>query len=64
MAPDDVERVLERTATSVPCPSPPSVTYDVPAGILASNTATCQGGARANGFFGSGIVDALRAVTR
>ena len=63
MSPDEVEKTLERTATPVACPSPPTVTYDVPPGILATNTATCRGGSKTNGFYGSGIVDALRAVT-
>ncbi|TMK95993.1 MAG: hypothetical protein E6G42_00685 [Actinobacteria bacterium] len=63
MAPSEVERILERTATPLACPKPPSVTYDVPAGILASNTATCQGNARSNGFYGAGLVNALAAVT-
>jgi subtilisin family serine protease len=63
MAPDAVEKVLEGTATPLACPSPPTVTYDVPPGILASNTATCQGSPKSNGFYGSGLVDALRAVS-
>ena len=63
MAPSEVERILERTATPLACPKPPSVTYDVPAGVLASNTATCQGNARSNGFYGAGLVNALAAVT-
>jgi lantibiotic leader peptide-processing serine protease len=62
MAPGDVEKVLEGTATPLACPSPPTVTYDVPAGILGSNTATCRGSAKTNGFYGSGLADALRAV--
>ena len=62
MAPGDVEKVLERTATPLACPDPPTVTYDVPPGILASNTATCEGNAKSNGFYGTGLVDALRAV--
>ncbi|TML64077.1 MAG: hypothetical protein E6G22_05120 [Actinobacteria bacterium] len=63
MRPDDVEKVLERSASPLPCPAPPTVTYDVPPGILASNTATCRGNAKSNGFYGSGLVDALRAVS-
>ena len=63
MRPDDIEKVLERTASPLPCPSPPTVTYDVPPGILASNTATCQGNAKSNGFYGNGLVNALRAAT-
>jgi subtilisin family serine protease len=63
MAPDDVEKVLEGTATPLPCPDPPTVTYDVPPGILGSNTATCKSAATSNGFYGSGLVNALRAVS-
>jgi lantibiotic leader peptide-processing serine protease len=63
MKPDDVENMLEATATPLPCPTPPTVTYDVPPGILSSNTATCQGNAKSNGFYGSGLVNALRAAT-
>jgi lantibiotic leader peptide-processing serine protease len=63
MAPDAVEKVLEGTASPLACPNPPTVTYDVPPGILASNTATCLGNAKSNGFYGNGLVDALRAVT-
>jgi subtilisin family serine protease len=63
MAPDNVEKALEGTATPLPCPSPPTVTYDVPPGILASNTATCSGSAKTNGFYGTGLVNALRAVS-
>jgi len=63
MSPDAVEKILEQSATPLACPSPPTVTYDVPPGILASNTATCQGSAKSNGFYGSGLADALRAVS-
>src|SRR5947209_10086970 len=64
LRPDDVKKVLERTASPLPCPTPPTVAYDVPPGILASNTATCRGNAKSNGFYGSGLVDALRAVSQ
>jgi subtilisin family serine protease len=63
MAPDAVEKMLEGTATPLSCPIPPTVTYDVPPGILATNTATCLGNAKSNGFYGSGLVNALQAVT-
>lgn len=63
MAPGDVEKILVGTATPLACPDPPTVTYDVPPGILATNTATCRGSAKTNGFYGSGLVDALRALT-
>jgi hypothetical protein len=65
MAPDQVQRQLERSANNQPCPSPRTVNYAVPPGVLIFNYATCQGGeGNNNGFFGSGIVDALAALTR
>jgi subtilisin family serine protease len=62
LRPDDVEKILEGTATPLPCPSPPTVTYDVPPGILATNTATCQGNSNTNSFYGSGLTNALKAI--
>jgi lantibiotic leader peptide-processing serine protease len=64
MKPDAVEKVLEQTASPLTCPNPPTVTYDVPPGILASNTATCEGNSKSNSFYGGGLVDALRAVSQ
>jgi subtilisin family serine protease len=61
--PSKTERILLASATPHACPEPRTVTYDVPAGILASNTATCRGGTSANGFYGSGIVNAAGAVS-
>jgi subtilisin family serine protease len=55
------ELLLRRTATNTPCPDPRSC---VDPGIPASYTANCDGTARSNGFYGDGIVDALRAVDR
>jgi lantibiotic leader peptide-processing serine protease len=63
MRPDDLEKILETTASPLACPVPPTVTYDVPPGLLATNTATCLGSAKTNGFYGSGLVNALRAVS-
>ena len=62
MRPDDVEKILEGTATPLACPDPPTVTYDVPPGILASNTATCQGNSNTNSFYGYGLANALKAI--
>jgi lantibiotic leader peptide-processing serine protease len=62
MKPDDVEKILEASASPLPCPNPPTVTYDVPPGILATNTATCSGNSKANSFYGDGLVNALKAV--
>ncbi|WP_312874277.1 S8 family peptidase [Actinomadura litoris] len=62
-----VERVLRGTATATPCPSPNTVEYvwyKLTDGKWVKNTSTqtCEGRARRNGFYGEGIVDALRAV--
>jgi subtilisin family serine protease len=51
---------LRHTATETPCPEPRSFVYpDLP----ADYTANCEGPAKSNGFYGEGIVDALRAVS-
>ncbi|MDT4897696.1 MAG: hypothetical protein QOH25_2773 [Acidobacteriota bacterium] len=53
MSPQRVEAYLQQTANNQPCPD----TYAVP-------TQRCQGDAGYNNFYGKGIVDALKAVTR
>lgn len=62
MDPDDVQRVLENTAFQKPCPTPGTVNYKNE-GRDDSFTATCVGGAKFNGFYGHGMVDAWSAVT-
>ncbi|WP_432870781.1 S8 family peptidase [Microbispora rosea] len=64
MDPDKVEAILKGTATRTACPNPPAYTYTrhLPDGTTATATHTCEGTADANGFYGRGIVDALRAV--
>jgi hypothetical protein len=62
MKPDAVEKVLEQTASPLACPNPPTITYDVPPGILATNTATCEGNAKTNSFYGNGLANALNAI--
>jgi subtilisin family serine protease len=62
MRPDDVEKILEASASPLPCPNPPTITYDVPPGILATNTATCGGNSKTNSFYGYGLANALRAL--
>jgi subtilisin family serine protease len=54
------ERILQRTAVDTACPEPRTFVYP---GLPASYTATCEGPAERNGFFGEGVVHALRAVT-
>jgi subtilisin family serine protease len=64
--PGEVERRLFATATDTPCPAQNPYMYpDLPPalGDPAGYTATCEGNAALNGFYGEGIVDALRAVT-
>jgi hypothetical protein len=62
LKPDTVEKILEGTTTPLACPNPPTVTYDVPPGILATNTATCQGSSKTNSFYGHGLTNALKAI--
>ncbi|MGJ6963841.1 S8 family serine peptidase [Streptosporangium sp. G11] len=59
-----VETVLKGTATRTPCPTPPAYTYTrhLPDGTTVTSTHTCEGSTPRNGFYGHGIVDALRAV--
>jgi lantibiotic leader peptide-processing serine protease len=64
MQPDQLERALEGSANAQSCPFPRTVTYAVPPDLLVFDDATCQGGPSFNnGFFGSGIVDAMAALT-
>ncbi|SDG54927.1 Subtilase family protein [Sinosporangium album] len=64
MDPEDVQEILVETATATRCPSPAAFTYtrNLPNGTTVTETHTCEGGRGANGFYGPGIVDALRAV--
>ncbi|GIH27999.1 serine protease [Acrocarpospora phusangensis] len=66
MDPDDVERVLKQTATDTACPPGGSYTYTrhLPSGTTVTATHVCEGGRSNNGFYGQGIVNALRAVGR
>lgn len=65
MQPDQLERALTSSANAQPCPSPRTVTFPgLPLDIFPFDYATCQGGQGSNnGFFGSGIVDAMAALT-
>lgn len=62
MNPDKVERLLRRSATPTPCPDPPLRSYAAEE-RTPDFDALCVGDAHSNGFYGSGIVDALRAVS-
>jgi len=58
--PEQVERLLEQSAASQPCPNPSTVFYNLG---FPYDQATCQGGRGSNGFFGNGIVNAVAALT-
>ncbi|MEU6744497.1 S8 family serine peptidase [Streptosporangium sandarakinum] len=64
LSPDVVERRLRTTATRRPCPVPAAYTYvrRLIGGGELTTTQECEGTSIRNGFFGYGVVDALRAV--
>jgi lantibiotic leader peptide-processing serine protease len=59
--PSTVKRILKRTATEHACPNPRLFHYPDP-DLPPEFDAFCAGGKDFNGFYGSGIVDALHAV--
>jgi subtilisin family serine protease len=59
--PATTQRILEQTATEQPCPEPRLHSY-ADKGRPPSFDALCEGTPELNGFYGHGIVDALRAV--
>ncbi|MEA2396175.1 MAG: lantibiotic leader peptide-processing serine protease [Solirubrobacteraceae bacterium] len=61
LSPDRVEQILRRTAVDTPCPNPATLDYPDRG---PEYTATCEGNADLNGFYGDGIVNAFNAVTR
>jgi len=64
------EQILLRTAVNTACPTPREYTYTrvvVDAegnSVTRVSTATCEGGGSKNGFYGDGVVNALRAIGR
>jgi subtilisin family serine protease len=66
--PSLVELLMRATATATPCPTPPAYTYTrlvlQPDGSYQTVTAThtCEGTKRSNGFYGNGIVNAMRVA--
>jgi subtilisin family serine protease len=60
LPPTQVEQILKSTAVDTPCPEPRA--YHYPFDSAGTYNATCGGDAAFNGFFGEGIVNALRAV--
>ena len=61
LPPTEVESILQITANNQPCPEPGTFTGG-PGFTTADND--CQGFTGYNNFFGKGIVDALKAVTK
>ena len=69
LPPDITKFILRISATPHDCPDPSTVTYvrfvpqaDGSIARVESDPQTCEEGWFSNGFYGSGIVDALRAV--
>jgi lantibiotic leader peptide-processing serine protease len=60
LAPGKVEQILKKTATDTPCPAQEPFVY--PFDSAGTFTATCEGNAQFNGFYGEGIVNAAAAV--
>jgi subtilisin family serine protease len=69
LAPDAARAILEGTATEHACPTPRTFTYTRQVKQAdgtyqtVTSTATCEGPKSHNGFYGNGIIDALRAVS-
>ncbi|WP_433330134.1 S8 family peptidase [Spirillospora sp. CA-294931] len=64
-----VERILRGTSTRTACPSPSTVDYvwyrlESGKWVKYTSKQTCEGTKAGNGFYGSGIIDALNAVKR
>ncbi|MRG59265.1 S8 family serine peptidase [Agromyces sp. CFH 90414] len=57
---------LEQSAVDTACPTPADFTYTrtLPNGQVVTATHTCEGSTGSNGFYGKGIVNALKAVGR
>ncbi|HET8614401.1 MAG TPA: S8 family serine peptidase [Actinomycetales bacterium] len=63
--PSTTERILERTAVDHACPQPRDYVWTLVtrSGAVVSQSATCKGSIRDNGFYGNGVVNAYAAVT-
>lgn len=59
-----VDARLRQTAVDTACPTPAAFTYTriTPAGATLTATHTCEGTTKQNGFYGNGLVNALKAV--
>ncbi|MBC8077729.1 MAG: hypothetical protein H7Y32_16755, partial [Chloroflexales bacterium] len=58
--PSSVEKRLKASAHEFECPSPRLYVYP---DRTPDHNAYCRGGDSRNGFYGKGVVDALKAVT-
>ncbi|WP_207670105.1 S8 family serine peptidase [Glaciibacter flavus] len=60
------EQILQRSAVDTACPVPATYHYTriTPAGATVTADATCEGTPSKNGFYGNGIINALRAIGR
>jgi subtilisin family serine protease len=63
--PGTTERILERTAVDHACPQPREYVWNLVtrSGAVVTQSATCTGPTRDNGFYGDGVVNAYAAVT-
>lgn len=60
LSPTRIEQILQISANNQPCPEPNTV---IAGPGFVFPTSTCRGGVGHNGFFGKGIVDAVKALT-
>jgi subtilisin family serine protease len=60
LSPTRIEQILQISANNQPCPEPNTV---IAGPGFVFPTSTCRGGVGENGFFGKGIVDAVKAIT-
>jgi len=63
LAPDRVQRILQRTAADKACPEPRLYHYDGLPATRQVPDAYCEGPVARNGFYGNGVIDALAAVS-
>ncbi|MET0726060.1 MAG: S8 family serine peptidase, partial [Leifsonia sp.] len=61
-----VEARLKQSAVKTACPVPAAFTYTrtLPTGVVVTDTHTCEGTTASNGFYGSGIINAMKAIGR
>jgi subtilisin family serine protease len=64
LPPDRVQKILQKTATDVACPTPRLFHYEGLPETAAVPDPYCEGGPKRNGFFGDGLIDALAAVQK